>query len=251
MLGNVTNTSELTRNSVVSSLGLIISAAILGVAMVYSVATFTKSQQRINVKGVAERMLKADRAIWRGAINVRNPSYEKATLKLAADREAVFAFVREAGFDSTDIVFLMPNVYPQYKILANGMTSGEIDHYVADQTVEVVTGALERIPKLMTAGEAMIKKGISFVPWQPEYLLSGIETIKVEMLAAASVNARLRAERLATEGGSKAGKLVSARQGVFQISAPFATEDDGYGTYDTRTIEKRVRIVVTNEYALE
>jgi hypothetical protein len=116
------------RNSVVSSLGLKLFVAILGVAMVYSVVTFKKSQQRSNVKGVAERMLKVDRAIWRGAINVRNPSYEKVTLKLAADREAVYAFVLEAGFDSTDIVFLMPNVYPQYKILANGMTSVEIDH---------------------------------------------------------------------------------------------------------------------------
>jgi hypothetical protein len=79
---------------------------------------------------------------------------------------------------------------------------------------------MEHIPKLMTAVEAMIKNGVWFVPWQPECLLRGIETIKVEILAAALACARLRAEHLATEGGSKAGKLVSALQGVFQISAP-------------------------------
>ncbi|MFN2352064.1 MAG: hypothetical protein ABR497_08980 [Kiritimatiellia bacterium] len=47
------------------------------------------------------------------------------------------------------------------------------------------------------------------------------------------------------------GALISARQGVFQITTRHSTDTSGYGTYDTTTIEKTAKAVVTLEYTVE
>ena len=47
------------------------------------------------------------------------------------------------------------------------------------------------------------------------------------------------------------GALISASQGVFQITARHSTEVSSWGVYDTSTIEKTVKAVVTLEYAIE
>ena len=45
--------------------------------------------------------------------------------------------------------------------------------------------------------------------------------------------------------------LISAQQGVLQITERHSTETSGYGVYDTATIEKTAKAVVTLEYAIE
>ena len=55
---------------------------------------------------------------------------------------------------------------------------------------------------------------------------------------------------MATSSGEKLGSLVSARQGVIQITKPNSTATSSYGTYDTETIDKVVKLVVTVEFKI-
>jgi hypothetical protein len=50
--------------------------------------------------------------------------------------------------------------------------------------------------------------------------------------------------------GGKVGGLSSASQGVFQITAVNSTDTSDYGVYDTSTIEKSVKCVVTVEFKI-
>jgi hypothetical protein len=47
------------------------------------------------------------------------------------------------------------------------------------------------------------------------------------------------------------GRLVSAAQGVYQIVARGSTSGSDYGEYNTSSIDKTARIVVTLEYAVK
>ncbi len=60
----------------------------------------------------------------------------------------------------------------------------------------------------------------------------------------------MRASSLAENSGSKVGALKYASQGVFQITPLYSTDVSGYGRYDTSTIEKSVKAVVTIEYSI-
>ena len=71
------------------------------------------------------------------------------------------------------------------------------------------------------------------------------------LLERAADNAKLRAERLARSSGNRVANIISASQGIFQITRPNSTETASWGMYDTSTIEKKVRAVVTMRYRTE
>ena len=69
-------------------------------------------------------------------------------------------------------------------------------------------------------------------------------------MAAASADARLRADNIASATGAALGELRDARMGVLQITRPLSTEVSSWGIYDTDTIEKDVRAVVTATFGI-
>ncbi|MBW1789207.1 MAG: SIMPL domain-containing protein [Deltaproteobacteria bacterium] len=84
----------------------------------------------------------------------------------------------------------------------------------------------------------------------PRYYSSKFDEIKIDLIGAATRNARQRADQFADNSGVKVGSLASASQGVFQVTPVHSTEISGYGRYDTSTIEKSVKAVVTITYSV-
>jgi hypothetical protein len=60
-----------------------------------------------------------------------------------------------------------------------------------------------------------------------------------------------RARTLADGSGSRVGRLINASQGVIQVLARGAIDGGEWGQYDTSTIDKTLRVVVSLEYAVE
>ena len=85
----------------------------------------------------------------------------------------------------------------------------------------------------------------------PDFYVSQLDDIKLDLIAKATENGFRRARSLARNSGGKVGTLASARQGVFQITSPNSTATSGYGIYDTSTIKKTVKAVVTLRYSIE
>jgi hypothetical protein len=77
-----------------------------------------------------------------------------------------------------------------------------------------------------------------------------IDTLKISMLAEASADAHLRANAMVSKSGSSVGSLLSCKQGVFQITDAHSTAVSDYGEYDTTSIDKRIKAVVTMEYEI-
>jgi hypothetical protein len=65
------------------------------------------------------------------------------------------------------------------------------------------------------------------------------------------VGRRAAARGRCDKTGAKLGKLSWASQGVFQITPAHSTEISGEGMYDTSSIEKTVRAVVTLSFGLD
>jgi hypothetical protein len=84
----------------------------------------------------------------------------------------------------------------------------------------------------------------------PRYLISDLGDSKLELVRLATQNGRDRARVIAKNAKARIGKLVSARQGVIQITAPNSTDSSDWGTYDTSTIEKTAKVTVHLEWEI-
>ena len=107
------------------------------------------------------------------------------------------------------------------------------------------------IEKVSRESTALIKKGFEFSSNSPSYIITDLDKYKMELLEEATINATNRAKVLAKNSNGKIGALVSASQGIFQITAPASSDISSYGEYDKSTIMKEVKAVVTLAFSVE
>ncbi len=228
-------------------LACVLSSIILG----RSLQQMRKDQEGILVKGVAEMEIVSDLAMWTSSISIRSLDLAQGYALLGEQTQKALDYLKEQGIEETQIELATISVSTSYKRDARGAQTSEIDHYSLSQRITVESTDVALIKQLSKDASILISRGLGFASYAPDFYFTGLEPLKLDLLEQASANARLRADRLATSTGSRVKGIVSASQGVFQITGPHSTETSGGGLYDTSTIDKKVRAVVTMKFKLD
>ena len=98
----------------------------------------------------------------------------------------------------------------------------------------------------------LIDFGIEFYSTNPNYYYTKLASLKIEMLAQATKDARLRADKIAENAGGKIGKLKQADMGIFQITAQNSSEEYSWGgTFNTSSKNKTANVTVKLEFESE
>lgn len=210
-----------------------------------------KDDSGIKVKGYAETAVKADAARWQLAIMDRAKELKDSYAMLARDTAIVRAKLIEYGFAETEINVFAAQVREEARVTDEGRKTNDIDGYRLTQNIEVTTGKLDAVDKASKRITEVIAQGVNIVSEQPQFTFTRLEGLKLELIGAASRNAFERAQVIASKAGGRIGRLRSASQGVFQIVPVGSTETSDGGTYDTSTIDKTVKAVMTIDFMLE
>ena len=241
------------RESGISSLGFFLAVGMIVAALLIG-RSFEKVKaggQTITVKGYAEQRITSDVAAWSGSVSANGTQLTLAYAQIERSLELTLAWLEENGVERGDVAVAPVQTDPQYRFTDKGMRTGEILGYNLMQRISLESEDVALVQKLARESGALIKQGVDFRSWEPSFFYTKIDDLKIEMLGAATRNARERAEQLAVNSGSEVGALRSASQGVFQITPVNSTVVSDYGTYDTRTVEKAVKAVVTVKYAID
>ena len=228
------------------SLGLIISTSIA----IKGLEKIKSANQMITVKGYAERRITSDWALWRESFTARGADLISAYDKLQKDLATILTYLEKNGIKRESINISSVYTDIRYKLTEKGQATNQIEGYVLSQTVSISSSDIKLIERISKESTTLIKEGVELTSHSPEYFYTKINDLKIEMLKEAAKDARLRAEQLASASGSSVGALRSAEQGVFQITPAFSTEVSDSGEYDTSTIEKSIKAIVTMEYAI-
>lgn len=202
----------------------------------------------VTVKGLAEREVKADLALWPMRFVATSNALDEAQAKSLADAEAIVAFLGEAGIGRGEIAVQGLEVTD---LLAQAYRSGPVEsRFIVTQTlmvrsgdVERIAGASQRLGDLVARGVVLSGEGQAT---GPAYVFTGLNAIKPDMIAQATRDARAAGEQFAADSGSRLGGIRTASQGLFQI----LPRDAAPGEMESRQINKTVRVVSTVEYAL-
>ena len=113
------------------------------------------------------------------------------------------------------------------------------------------SGNAELIRSMSTSVTELIQDGVDISAEAPRFYVSDLKSIKLELLEAATRDGYDRARILAQNSGGRVGTLISAEQGVIQITERNSTDTSGGGVYDTSSIDKTAKVVVTLNYAVD
>lgn len=230
----------------VLALGLVVSSAFI------SKFFFTiRHEKEITVKGFAQASVTSDIGKIRFTISIRREKMEEAYKDLTAQLGEILARIEAEA--PTDLIVEKdnPTFSERYKLNDEGKKTHEIEDYSGSGMVTLSSSDVDWIQALGPTINEFIGKGYDLHVRSPEFLVSDLTPLKQDLLEKATADGYRRAELMARHSGAMVGTLRAAHQGVFQITEPNSTETSGYGMYDTSTIEKSMKAVVTLEYSVE
>jgi hypothetical protein len=216
--------------------------AIMGYELGRAAIRFKEYERVVSVKGLAEKELPADIAVWPIRFTGASADLTALYAKLEADRKQIIAFLESKGFEKTELTVAPPTVTDKLAQRWGGNEQVQL-RYTADQTITVYSGKIELVRSSQNELADLGKKGIAFggdEAQHTEYLFTKLNDVKPPMIEEATRKAREVAETFARDSHSTLGKIRTANQGQFTI-----TDRDS----NTPHI-KNVRVVATVEYYL-
>ena len=231
-----------TVSSFVLGLLLAIGLAVAGYGVGRGFVEARALDRSVEVKGLAEREVPADTAIWPLQFVVAGDDLEALVRQIEGQREAVTAFLAARGFAPDEISVSSPSVLDR---LAQAYSDPNVRfRYSVSQVVTVFTGKIDAVRsagrELLELGKAGVVLNQENFEFRTQYLFNGLNEIKPAMIEEATRNGREVANRFAEDSESRLGKLKAARQGQFTIE-----DRDSNNPHI-----KKVRVVSTLEYYL-
>ncbi len=204
-----------------------------------------KYDRFVQVKGLSEREVNADLAVW--PINITLTGNDLNTLKsdIESQNSEVYNFFIVQGFDKNELTKGSTNINDVRADIYNSNFQNNTFRYLAKSEFTVRTNDIDKLQKALSESLELMSKGIilgSKNTWRPiEYIFTGLNELKPPMIEEATKNAREVAEKFARDSDAQVGEIRMASQGLFSI-----TDRDE----NTPQI-KLVRVVSTIDFQLE
>jgi len=210
-----------------------------------------RAEQIITVKGSTRKRIRSDQAVWYISVRGEHKELKETFAILDAGIRRVRAFLEEKGFAAGEIGMSAISMDEHHVHDKKGNATREISGYTLSRSFTVTTLDVDAVARAAGEVTQLIQEGVLVFSSPPSFYYSNLATLKVELMAAAAKDARLRADTIANETGCRVAEVRSAKMGVLQVTQPFSTEVSDWGTYDTSTIEKDVQAVVTVQFRIE
>jgi hypothetical protein len=124
--------------------------------------------------------------------------------------------------------------------------------YRTTQSIAVSSKDVAKIERVSREVTELMESGVPITSGSPSYYYTQLGALKIEMLAEAAKDGRIRAERiLQSTGGATIGKLRRADMGVININPANSTEVSNEGNNDTSSLEKDILTIVHCSFELD
>ena len=240
------------------SFGLIISAALISNAMNKA----NKDENRITVKGVAERRIKADKALINIVISDKNENLDELKKSISEKEKLVTDLIKNLKIDSNDYSIGNLRIQPNYiesssnvkqqttAISTSIMQNAKISDYEGVETISIVTKNIDKVEEFFQKLLELKLQSNNIQVNEPEFFITNIERYKKDMVVDASRNAEIRAIEMLKVNNNEIGGLKNISQGQFEILED--TEDvRKINENEANQIYKKMRVVVTATYLIK
>lgn len=233
---NRPNAAVATVSASLLALGLIAGGYLLGDGL----TRMKMAERSVTVRGLAEREVMADLATWTISYSASAQDMGSAQASVDRDSASIRAFFAGLGFPEEA---LQPTGVNVSSYLQDG-----VPVFTLRQRMTLRTTDIERAQRAVRQQFDLVRRGVMLEEGSGmAYTFTGLNAIKPEMVAEATLDARASAEQFAQDSGAGVGGIRHATQGYFEISA---RDGDGGGWGVADTPFKTVRVVTTVDFYL-
>lgn len=216
---------------------------LLGIQVKNGLTSISDNQRIVTVRGLSEKEVQANKVTWPIVSKEVGNDLPSIYANIEKTNAAILSFLKTNGISDSEIAINAPQVVD---LQADRYSSHDNPfRYNVTNVVVVTSSQIEKIRDLIGRQTELMKKGIAIVAgdyqYQTTFEYTDLNSIKPEMIADATKNAREAAKKFADDSESKLGKIKTASQGQFSIE-----DRDQYTPYI-----KRVRVVSTIVYYLK
>jgi uncharacterized protein len=225
----------------------------------------------ISATGSAVKSIRSDLAVWTFEIAYSGyDDYKNLYTKIKPVPQQIQAFLQTQGIDPKQLQLGPVNITNNLEQKTIDCPAGDNDclsvvvekiklrqkiisrtKYTVSRYFTLESTSVDKVMRASNSYDALFEKGILIGNSSLKLLYTKLAELRLELVKLASEDAYARADLIAKPTGRRITMIEDGRLGVFQINAKNDPSVEDLGNFDTTSLEKDVRAIVTGTYRVE
>jgi len=237
------------------SCAVLLGLVLLGFFIYKGLRTFSDKDRVVTVKGLAEMNMTATSSTISLDFSFSGDNLQDLLKQTENKQLAILSYLKKHGYSENDIAVRNINVYDrqtyyEYQWYDGRRVQVKTDRYTISQRLTVSVSEVETAEdKVGKINLDLISNNLTANVYA-NYVFPELNTIKPQLIAESTKNARIAGEQFANDSQAKLGKIKTASQGQITIVGRYYYDDDGSNAPDEPYIQK-ARVVSTIVFFLE
>ena len=218
--------------TIILSLALLLGLCLLGYFIFQGLKTFSDKDRVVTVNGLAEMDMKATSASIALYYSFSGDDFQNILQQAENKKGAIIDYLTKIGYNKSDITIGNVDVTDRQKYYETRIQNGEqvqvkIDRYTVGQSLTVKAKDVETIEnKAAQIKLDLVTKDLT-AQITTVYSYPELNSIKPQLIAESTKNARIAGQQFAADSQAKLGKIKTASQGQISLSEKYLYSEGG------------------------
>lgn len=244
-----------TSKSMFIGISMILGLFLLGFFIYKGLKTFSDKDRVVTVKGLAEMNMEATSATITLNFNFSSDDLQKIIKQTEDKKNAIVEYLKNNGFPDDDIKVENIGVNDRQRYYEFQWRNGEevevkVDRYSVSQQIIVQSEDIENTEDITSKMKFdLVSKDLTSNIYT-SYTFPELNSIKPQLIAESTKNARIAGEQFANDSQANLGKIKTASQGQISIAGRYYYDEDVSSIPKEPYIQK-ARVVSTIVFFLD
>ena len=212
--------------TIILSFSIVLGLFMLGFFIFQGLKTFSDKDRVVTVKGLAEMDMKATSANIALYYSLSGDDLQNILKQMENKKSGIIDYLANSGYSKTDITIANLDVTDRQKYYETRTQNGvpvqvKIDRYTVAQSLTVKAKDLETLEnKVSQMNLDLVTKDLT-ANIQTLYFFPELNSIKPQLIAESTKNARIAGQQFADDSQAKLGKIKTASQGQISLSESY------------------------------
>ncbi len=226
----------------------LLTVAVIGGIGLKALNVMEKNNSYLSVKGLSDRNVVADCAIWKITVTTEANTIKEAQEKMNKDMEIVTKFLKKEGVTDAEVTDTYSKTRDKF-YYGSDRENTRTKRFDLKGKIKIRTNDINKVRAIKSKFSQLQEQGIN-INDEVKYIYTKIDQLRIEMLQEAAKDSENRARKIAETLGAKITGLRNFASGKFSISAEDAPTTSDNEWHQEYSLNKRLRVVVTSAFNL-